>query len=483
VDLSGLANLFVRDLLDGAGIFDARHDYRLSPFISNNPATSPGAMSPLVPNPLIGAGVDRATPSGTNNGIENLGGTSLNHHPGLPDGSEECAVHGWDWDCEGFGNQRRLPRNGIMPNPLPAFGTIDIGADQCGGLIMAGYIPSTRMFACLNPQIGITGHDRIFYVDQPNTIGLPRPDAVWRAGALDWFANVQLPPALEPIPCTGSNLTFYGEGYWTSSGLSPRAYMYFNQFFGPTPRHLGCDFGPSLLPDGHGFWDYWMSTYVDAVSPPAWYISDPFATNPIHHSTWTEMTGVVATGPTLAGFFPDNGNLFHNRNGTAPHGPDATWNFLQNQETWAMDAHINPPATLLNLGSNRQFISSAGVFGPFGPCTPILFDTGAWGLNTACPDILPQLALSLAIRINCEIPQSRSLTASNTNLQTFLILANCAEGDPLRSPTSHTPGWGTAPAPLRLEIGTLLPIPLEMGSMADSETYLRAIAQTLEGLR
>lgn len=486
VDLTPLANLFVRDLLAGAGIFNARHDFRLSPFVSNNPAVSPGAMTPLAPNPLIGAGVDRAVPNLPLHGIQNVAGNFLDFHPGLPDGVEECAVHGWDWDCEGFGNQRLLPRNGIMPNPMPQFGTVDIGADQCGGLIMAGYIPSTRMFACQSPQVGVTGHDRIFYVDQPNVVGLPRPHAVWRPGLLDWFANVQLPPEMEPVPCAGSAPTFFSEGFWSGSGFSPRAFVYFvTQGFGPTPRNLGCDFGPSLLPDGHGFWDHWMTKYAAAPIPQPWVLPDPFATNPIYHSWWQEWTGSPASlsGPTVAGFFPDNGNLFHNRHEPDPHGSMATWDFLKNQRTWVLDAHINPPASLLDLGADTQFLASPSIFGPFGPCTPSFFDTGTWGLNDACPDTLPSVGLSLGLRINCEIPLSSSLSAANTNLQTLLVLANCGDGNAQQGMAGLLMAAATssAPSPVRVDLGSFLNLPSEFGEMANAETYLREIARTLGG--
>lgn len=482
VDLTGLANLFVRDLLAGASIFNEEHDYRLSPHISNNPAVSPGAMLPLVQNPLIGAGVNRATPGTTLHGIQNVAGNYLDYHPGLPDGVEECSIHGWDWDGEGFGNQRLLPRDGIMPNPLPPFGTVDIGADQCGGLIMAGYIPSTRMFACENPQVGATGHDRVFYVEQPNAAGFPRPDSAWRLGSLPWFDNVQKPATLEIAPCSTSVPTFYTEGYFTGSGFSPRAYMYFLGYFGPTPRHLGCDFGPSLFTDWHGFWDFWMSIYKGS---PFSFTPDPYATNPIYHSWWMERSGGAPSGPTNAGFFPDNGTLFHNRNWTDPHGPVATWDFLKNQHTWVLDSHINPPASLLNLGADDQFIVSTAQFGPFGPCPVGIFNTGTWGLNDACPDTLPPLGLDLGLRFNCEIPRSRSLTAANTNLQTFLVLANCGEdsGNAMQNLSSLLSRPVLAPSPIRLELGALLNLPSEFGSLAESERYALEIARAMGGVR
>jgi hypothetical protein len=238
-----------------------------------------------------------------------------------------------------------------------------------------------------------------------------------------------------------------------------------------------------LLPDGHGFWDYWMTQYASVGA--TWVLPDPYATNPVYHSWWAAWAGSppVATAPTFAGFYPDNGNLFHNRNWADAHGSISTWDFLQNQRTWVVDAHINPPASLLNLGADHQFIVSPSPFGPFGPCTTGVFATGTWGLNNACPDTLPSLGLDLGLRVNCEIPLSRSPSAANTNLQTLLVLANCGGGSTQQNVSQLLMLSASIPSPARIEIGSFLNLPPEFGVMLSAEQYVREIARTLRGPR
>ncbi len=145
-------NLFVRDLLCRnefvAGVigFDSSpHDFRLSPNVA--PAHN-ATLQPLAAlNPLVDAGFSDAGFTGTGQIVfEN--GYTLYQPPGfLPLGASQWSwtFHAWMNDLEGYGN----PRISDHPEyPNPPFGTapgdtIDIGADEVGQLIIAGYREGT----------------------------------------------------------------------------------------------------------------------------------------------------------------------------------------------------------------------------------------------------------------------------------------------------------------------------------------------------
>jgi hypothetical protein len=425
VDLTGLASLFVQDLLNNttAIVPPPPHDLRLSPTVGTTSTPEPGNNSPLIPNPLIGAGINRAFPNfpGGAPALANQNGTGFDDAPGLPLGAEESPIHGWDNDCEGFGNNRLLPRSGI-PNPSAQFGTIDIGADQCGGLIIAGYIPSTRMFAAWTPGTG-TGNNRVLYVDQANQTGLKRPNSNWIAGLEPWVANVQMAPATLPSPYVASALSYYTPGREYPSSPAPiwtiRRFLYAFGWAGPFMRNLACDFSPSLLWDCHPFWG---SILQSPLFSPLLYqpVFDPYACN-AHYYAWFDLP----TSPFL--FSPDNAALFHNLL-LSPHGA-ATAPGYQGQTTFVASSHINSPGTFLFIGGDLQFLlGGSSQFGPFNPACGTNFATGIWGMNDACPDVVPSLGIDLALRINCEIPRSLSPSNHNTNLQTFLVLPNAPQG-------------------------------------------------------
>ncbi|MBK8099140.1 MAG: hypothetical protein IPK26_18690 [Planctomycetes bacterium] len=459
VNLAGVANLFVRDALFGAtGADVSPHDLRLSPFVSTAPTMPPGNMSPLMRNPLLGMGVSAANVivPGPPWALSNVSGTGFDLAPGLPPDVEEAPIHGWDFDCEGFGNSRLQARSGGSPVP---YGAVDIGADQCGDLILAGYADSTRLVAACLPWNGQPSHDRLYYLDQPGATSRPRPDSSFVFDLLTpvaWYANASAPPAILPAPF--ASLTYYTAGV----SNSVRGPNWLFPDLGPFPRNLACDFSPHLLWDPHSFWNQHFSAFIVGFA------TDPFASNPYYHSPWPNP---FAFGP----HFPDNAALFHNRDrdpGTGfplfvPHG-DATWPFFRRQQTWVDQSHINPPGSAFFPSADDQFlVSPGGQFGPFGPCGTT-YSTGPWGLNDACPDVVPALQVDIGLRANLEVPRSRSSTNVNSNMQTVLILPNggAACGLLLRS------GGAAAPRSSGLSLAGSLNLPIEFGSEVEFERFL-----------
>ncbi|MCA8975987.1 MAG: hypothetical protein KDC98_14790 [Planctomycetes bacterium] len=464
VDLTNLHNIFVRDLLAGAVGTDDHHDYRLSPNASNDLKTPPGQMNPLLPNPLIGAGVNRALPGISGLGIASSGGIGFANAPGLPAGTEEAPINAWDYDCEGFGNMRLLPRDGILPNPLPQYGTIDIGADQCGGLIMAGYLPSTRMYVGEVPGSGLTIYDRAYFVEEPNQTGFPRPLASWILGGLPWYDNVQAAPITQTLPCPSGPLqTYYTEGFFVGGLQTARYQLNQTGSIGPFPRNLACDFSPHLLADVHPFWG---QRFADFATPlGGWPLADPFACNPHYHSPWD-----ISVSPLNETFYPDNPALFHNRTFVAPHGI-AVWPQEVLTSTWVWDAHLNPPGTLFIAGGPLHWLPlPSSPFGPFAPCGQATFDTSQWGLNDACPDPLPPAQLDLGVRINCNLPATGT---SIGNLQSFLILMNA--GGTMSSQSSPWPSAANSQLGPRVSLSRLLNLPAWLGTEADYEIYQRVV--------
>jgi len=151
------------------------------------------------------------------------------------------------------------------------------------------------------------------------------------------------------------------------------------------------------------------------------------------------------------------------------HSSFATWVPFQSTFTWVRDPHLNPPGSHLGLGSNNQYALASAQFGPINGACGTPFSTGVWGLNDSCPDVLPPIGLTLAARVNCEIPLSRSLVPANTNLQTFLVIMNDA-------PSAGFGGGSTSmsiPGPMGINLGlaSQLNFPFFLGSEVEVEQF------------
>jgi len=282
-------------------------------------------------------------------------------------------------------------------------------------------------------------------------------------GYLPWFANAESSAAFEPAtPYGGASLpkTFYTPGMTGTARWS----MYTQAKYGPFQRNLECDFSPYVLSDPK-FWGQ-AFTQIGAL--------DPYGCNPYYHALWDLQNNGGYS------FILDNPNLFHNRYTPQPHGQN-TWLVYVGARTWVLDGHLNPPATLFNPALQVNYLNGvAGFFGPWSTCgTSQSFATGAWGLNDACPDELPALQLELGIRFNCEIPAVLNPFQSNTNLQTFLVIANGGGSYAAMSSSSTSQAMSLeailAARRSGLSLAHLLNMPAVLGTEVEFQAYCSAV--------
>lgn len=464
VDTRAFFHLYVRDLLrNQTGTDVSPHDLRISPFVSTTLGVPPGNHNPLVTSPLIATGINVAPVAMA------IGTVIPVEGPGLPPGVDRVAITGWDYDCEGMGNPRIQSRWPVI-DPPPPFGVIDIGADQCGDLIIAGYLDSTRMFQAFHPVTGSPLNSLVFFVNMPAAsapAGFPRPWSNWLLGGLPWYGNVQTGRLSTPcLPPVSGNppLTYFTCGYSDASGVTDRWIMSMDMV--PFMRNLACDFSPHLLRDVHPAWTALCDTLLQSSGPP-----DPYAANPWYSSWWPP-----ATYPR----YPDNPSLFFNDDPSLqvhaqgqPAGQRNIYEAFGGTRTAVASAHLNPPGTATPAsGILRWITGGASQFGPISPCSGSSYTCGNWCLNdqpNGCPDPVPALGLDYALRINCEIPSVLMQVGRNSNLQTFLVLPNSFTA-PLAGASAPE-----SPSPM-LQLATRLLIPPCLGSEADH----RALVTMLE---
>jgi len=198
-------------------------DFRLSPSVSPQPTTAPGGIAGAL-NPLVDRGYSGPFP------IQMRNGMSLSSPPGTlqfslpnpwsPSASSPYAFTNWRFDCEGFGNPRIYDHPSYSGPEHP--GLIDIGADEVGELIVAGYRWGTTHFL-------EGGMNNRFL----------------------WY----LAPGQAPIIAPGRQLPVFGAG--TTAGapwadcwdaIIPAGYNW------PYYRPSAADTIPYLLPDAHPWW-------------------------------------------------------------------------------------------------------------------------------------------------------------------------------------------------------------------------------------
>ena len=426
VNTQQYGSLLVREVLQD----DVFHnDLRITPFARQLPSAVPN-----VPNPLIGAGINFPAASVGTNGspmLANDNGALIISAPGLPLNAEDASVHGWDYDCEGFGNPRIEPMSGAAPGSL---GSIDIGADQCAKLIMAGYVPNTRMYCALSPsmpEVPGGAYNKIYYIGQPGSAGHARPDANSVIGFLPWSENVRQ----EPLPLPAS--PYYNGLLSTSNYTAGWAQVIYQPFpqdpitlrsfrrrsfevgsHAPFMRNLPCDFSPHLLHDAHpwgGFFDALGLTF-----PLPELAFDPYSAHPDYCEHELGELGLAW----------DNPLLFYNV-GQVPHGaPPMVWFGLSGYNGGVVAAHINPPgAGLRVLPSPYRYVLDGGSgppsqFGPLSDCGGVfqpLISFDAMGVSV-CPDIVPDNGWDLGVRVDCELRQLSPAAQVGNNLQTFLVV-------------------------------------------------------------
>lgn len=399
----------------------------------------------------------------------------------------------WDTDAEGFANPRVSSRAFFASGPL---GDVDLGADEMGDLVMAGYLDNTRVFArmderpwwCpnLSPPINQT---QIYFLDIP--YGGPYSRPVFNAtfggflpnAIMDWYVNVQTNP-VPPPPNSSNYVGNYGSGKvdmylmnmptWRSQMLTQgQKVMGLNTSY--IMRNLACDFSPLLTPDPKPLWatfaDVVPGTYPTSCSQfPVWYPGfdgrDHYAANPWigddqTYSHQRQPGGLLDPPPSACDLtlITDNPFAYYNPSPGYPAsaGQTPTWisvptSGIMNPPGTYLDMNFTVPPTSaprLNVGASPLL----GVFGPFAPCvasSATTYDVSLSGVGDSangCPDEIPDFlwAQGVGIRINCMRGVGATGIGSG-NLQTFLVYSRTTINDlPLARETAEAMAAGRIP--------------------------------------
>ncbi|MBK8976356.1 MAG: hypothetical protein IPM29_10540 [Planctomycetes bacterium] len=446
--------LFVNDALRASGAGDlSPHDFRLAPHVVQDPRTITAQNPILALDPLVSMGIDFGPTSLTGyTNITMVNGEVLTHPPGIDltvvnQPQDPDVFHAWDWDTEGYGNPRIRRRAGFPafdPN-LGVFGDIDLGADELGELVMAGYLPGTRILGTLPPgENEPFDQIAVYFLDLrvPSPVH-PRPSFRIDVGEVygSWD-HVRLQSVAEGSPdCVQVTLngavidTNYTDVTDAAAG-SARARLINTAFttpwdpqtsgHPPITRNLACDFSPSLISDWHPFWGpLWFGT---AGSFPAGF-EDVYSGNPWFGSRWS-----------VTGIWPQtvqNWHLYDN-----PLHPNVA---LFRSDV--LVGSLNPPGTLMNplpspdTNHGLYTVTPGSGFQSFGP--PIIggscsgagtFTIGMFGVGDAwagglslCPDMLPTFTgfEGRGLRYNCQVVVDLT---STSNLQTFLAVTGLQAG-------------------------------------------------------
>lgn len=449
------STLFVADALRNApnGV-RSDHDLRLSPNVGV-PGVS-GQPDPNLTNPCVNMGIDAGLSSLLDIRFNNttllcsgqLGLPSYAIQPSPacpgtvgPGDVEEAPISAWDFDAEGFGNDRIVDPSGFPASP-DGHGSIDIGADELDQLILAGFVDGTRLFTGAvipNAGAGLQDHTRVFFFGRIGTT-MPRPLCNTSLGRLfPWYQHVQdgpglVPPDRSPWPLPGGALGNFTDAAFfdvpfpvppplpclrhyqidPSSSSDPKRR--------PIPRNLECDFSPHLTADFHPLWGI-LTDFVDAVVP-----GDGYACNPWFDSANLGAPFVRLWNGQAPNSLCDNQFLYHNLGSV--NGGHRTVLTIPNLSllpatTFVVSGHLNPPLTFLPFALGQSWlIATFGVFpyGPFGTCTGPTLSFGAFGFNDqpgGCPDVIPEFPGegNLGRRFNLE---PNVAAGTRRNLQTYL---------------------------------------------------------------
>jgi hypothetical protein len=356
--------LYVSDLLQArVGNPVSPHDFRLSPMVSANrqaltslsPVVDQGTFS--IPSGSFKNGL-QTTELGLANPLAGTAGTYL----------------GTDVDCEGFGNPRSAQHAGytLLPVARP-----DLGADELDNLLIAGFLPSTRILSRDDPTLppahpSIADHTEILFVNLPQAtyprpiynISLSEGDSVVD---LNWFSQLVTnpnPPQFVPASNYTNGVVAHRTQFDALYGFTPP----------PNPlekrpnfmRNLRCDFSPHPLMDLHPLWPEWFKLRFN----PKPLGTDPvgyYATNP-----WVRDTNYRVSISSLEDPHPDNEFLYYDPN----VGPDN------------ISGHLNPPGTFHNnpaVWGNYLLWEGwpTGQLGPWNGGGSPSYATDPWGVGDA----------------------------------------------------------------------------------------------------
>lgn len=430
VDLDGVptAHYFINKVFAASGNPRAAFDYRLAPVIS---ATG-------TPSPFVNMGADTAP------GVIALAnGGGISGPPGLPGSALDLVSEpwqrydAWDWDGEGWGNRRIQARTGFT---VGLYSNIDLGADELGDLVVAGYVDSTRIFTRIVAGVP-TDRDKIYFFNLPGS-SYPRPTfnnilgRVWGwYGHATTYLDVYPQQFVNQTPTNSPwrnnpNPQYTAGKVWTSPPLPPpgtntgryalvELVPQQNRSKPPFLRNLECDYSPHLLADLHPFWAAYLGSSIQAQDHL--YASNPWFDDP---QNWTYRS-----------LGHDNPFLYYNPS-PGYHRAGSTYN----GNTWlsnVITGSLNPPGTTLPSGTAATLplpdllmpasLYPRSQFGPWSPCLgSSLYTLNSWGYGdfaAGCPDrvpAVPQENLNMGLRINCLLNPGGGTAQSN--LQTFLMI-------------------------------------------------------------
>ncbi len=456
-------NLYINDILWNYHNFSGNilpsnhdlspHDFRLTYHVGKTPG---GGVDRSSSNPLVDVGLDFCC---SNFPIVMQNGTTMNYPPGLPLSFADYAAYDCaDTDMEGFGNARSEDCYWYNPSNtwLGSQNYTDLGADELGELIIAGYLAETTILS-KSPEdrpgapkpSGYNTFDNtailFFNYIGPGYSNPTRPNYnLWVGRSVspaynyrpyDWWADAwgvtgQTPPLFVQGPVTYNYTT--GETGTIRASLISGGKK-------PFMRNLLCDFSPHLLSDIHPFWGMYPGPWRTRPTPTGTVstFTDAFGCNP-----WFKGLGGSSGTPWY-----DNENLYYVKDTY-----DAFYGIINPPGAWAYSTQ----GGWLDPWSNQSML------GPFGfnpsPNNIYVLDL-TWGIgDTRGPDIVPDTTLTWSQntyvtgwRFNAQLanPDSQHLW---TNLQSFLGLNWEKLPNPYGAPAPPKVESITAPSkPLRKE--------------------------------
>lgn len=431
--------LYVRDLFcsmwkigghnPSPGKFDlSAMDFRLSPSVAEsfNPISPPpspgnGGVNPLMNNGFVVLDLS-AYPIVMQNGLQ------LTAPPGYlplePNSQSTWPYHAWMFDAEGFGNLRVHAHPANVPPEPPTgdpYGFIDIGADEIGDLIVAGYEYGTTTFASFTdetndglnkwplgaPQKYTKAPDNkyVYHLGPVSSQvpSSPRPDLA-RFRVQDQRLFPEPPPPSGTYPWWLFESPYGGSPFWDEYRFENSASTCIN-YYHPGSAALVSSVVPYLLPDIHPWWIGITGNPVNIVWEPCSPMRNVFL-------YWNPFTGTVnPPGSYLGGTYT----------------PPSPWS----GPTWEFDWMDLTPYGLLatTLWSwTPKGVGPASIDGFDSWCRA--FEAGNANVFDALPPTFPtpqNLTVSRSLRFSLETNDGGTWSAQS-NLQSFEVVVQGASG-------------------------------------------------------
>ena len=311
--------VFVADAGNSINFDMSPHDFRLSPSAALANATP---QVPGILNPLVNAGWGGTFPMTMANslvvsnppGYLSLGVTNQN----------SWAFHNWNFDCEGYGNPR-FQAHGSFYGNSGGFG-IDIGADELGQLVVAGYrFATTSFLRVLSLTGGVTK-----VMDNKYQWFLGPPTGSIGGVTVPAPGNTKM-PYFRAVDHLGTGPANYTAGTYYPPWFATWSFSNATTYYYPTVA----DITPHLLDDPHPWW-----------TPPST-LNLSNATNPIWQSCIAQFNPWLYTDPTFGRVNPAGS---YKGNGTNYQWLDLTWTVTSNSPLTL----VQPFDLVISFRNNQQ---------------------------------------------------------------------------------------------------------------------------------